>query len=142
MTLPAIPYRTKGLDHIVLRAKDIDRMLGFYRDVLGLPIAKHNKPLGLWHLKAGSSMIDLVDMFGPLGKAGGPTPGEARNVDHLALKIEPFDETAILAYFDSKGVNAEPAKTRFGADGDGPSIYLSDPEGNSVELKGMARAPM
>ena len=73
MTLPAIPYRTKGLDHIVLRAKDIDRMLGFYRDVLGLPIAKHNKPLGLWHLKAGSSMIDLVDMFGPLGKAGGPT---------------------------------------------------------------------
>ena len=142
MTLPAIPYRTKGLDHIVLRAKDIDRMLGFYRDVLGLPIAKHNKPLGLWHLKAGSSMIDLVDMFGPLGKAGGLTPGEARNVDHLALKIEPFDETAILAYFDSKGVNAEPAKTRFGADGDGPSIYLSDPEGNGVELKGMARAPM
>ena len=140
MTLPAIPYRTKGLDHIVLRAKDIDRMLGFYRDVLGLPIAKHNKPLGLWHLKAGSSMIDLVDMFGPLGKAGGPTPGEARNVDHLALKIEPFDETAILAYFDSKGVNAEPAKTRFGADGNGPSIYLSDPEGNGVELKGMARA--
>ena len=142
MTLPAIPYRTKGLDHIVLRAKDIDRMLGFYRDVLGLPIAKHNKPLGLWHLKAGSSMIDLVDMFGPLGKAGGSTTGEARNVDHLALKIEPFDETAILAYFDSKGVNAEPAKTRFGADGDGPSIYLSDPEGNGVELKGMARAPM
>ena len=142
MTLPAIPYRTKGLDHVVLRAKDIDRMLGFYRDVLGLPIAKHNKPLGLWHLKAGSSMIDLVDMFGPLGKAGGPTPGEARNVDHLALKIEPFDETAILAYFDSKGVNAEPAKTRFGADGNGPSIYLSDPEGNGVELKGMARALM
>ena len=142
MTLPAIPYRTKGLDHIVLRAKDIDRMLGFYRDVLGLPIAKHNKPLGLWHLKAGSSMIDLVDMFGPLGKAGGLTPGEARNVDRLALKIEPFDETAILAYLDSKGVNAEPAKTRFGADGDGPSIYLSDPEGNGVELKGMARAPM
>ena len=142
MTLPAIPYRTKGLDHIVLRAKDIDRMLGFYRDVLGLPIAKHNKPLGLWHLKAGSSMIDLVDMFGPLGKAGGPTPGEARNVDHLALKIEPFDETAILTYFDSKGVYAEPAKTRFGADGDGPSIYLSDPEGNGVELKGMARAPI
>ena len=142
MTLPAIPYRTKGLDHIVLRAKDIDRMLGFYRDVLGLPIAKHNKPLGLWHLKAGSSMIDLVDMFGPLGKAEGPTPGEARNVDHLALKIEPFDETAILAYFDSKGVYAEPAKTRFGADGDGPSIYLSDPEGNRVELKGLARAPM
>ena len=142
MTLPAMPYRTKGLDHVVLRAKNIDRMLGFYRDVLGLPVAKHNDPLGLWHLRAGSSMIDLVDMDGPLGKAGGPRPGEARNVDHLALKIEPFDEAAILAYLKSRGVTAEPAKTRFGADGDGPSIYLSDPEGNSVELKGIVQGPI
>ena len=137
MTLLAIPYLTKGLDHVVLRAKDIDKMLDFYRDVLGLPVAKHNKPLGLWHLTAGTSMIDLVDMFGPLGEAGGPTLSEARNLDHLALKIEPFDEAAILAYLKSNGIAAEPAKTRFGADGDGPSIYLSDPEGNGVELKGM-----
>ena len=137
MTLLAIPYRTKGLDHVVLRAKDIDKMLDFYRDVLGLPVAKHNKSLGLWHLTAGTSMIDLVDMYSPLGEAGGPTLSEARNLDHLALKIAPFDEAAILAYLESNGIAAEPAKTRFGADGDGPSIYLSDPEGNGVELKGM-----
>ena len=142
MTLPAMPYRTKGLDHVVLRAKNIDRMLGFYRDVLGLPVAKHNDPLGLWHLKAGSSMIDLVDMNGPLGKDGGPKPSKAHNVDHLALKVEPFDEAAILAYLKSRGVTAEPAKTRFGADGDGPSIYLSDPEGNGVELKGIVQGPI
>ena len=142
MTLPAMPYRTKGLDHVVLRAKNIDRMLGFYRDVLGLPVAKHNDPLGLWHLKAGSSMIDLVDMNGPLGKDGGPKPSKARNVDHLALKVEPFDEAAILAYLESRGVTAEPAKTRFGADGDGPSIYLSDTEGNGVELKGIVQGPI
>ena len=137
MTLLAIPYRTKGLDHVVLRTKDIDKMLDFYRDVLGLPVAKHNKPLGLWHLTAGTSMIDLVDMVGPLGEAGDPTLNEVRNLDHLALKIAPFDEAAILAYLESNGIAAEPAKTRFGADGDGPSIYLSDPEGNGVELKGM-----
>jgi len=137
MTLLAIPYRTKGLDHVVLRAKDIDKMLDFYRDVLGLPVAKHNKSLGLWHLTAGTSMIDLVDMVGPLGEAGDPTLNEVRNLDHLALKIAPFDEAAILAYLESNGIAAEPAKTRFGADGDGPSIYLSDPEGNGVELKGM-----
>ena len=142
MTLPAMPYRTKGLDHVVLRAKNIDRMLGFYRDVLGLPVAKHNDPLGLWHLKAGSSMIDLVDMNGPLGKDGGPRPSKARNVDHFALKVEPFDEAAILAYLESRGVTDEPAKTRFGADGDGPSIYLSDPEGNGVELKGIVQGPI
>ena len=87
-------------------------------------------------------MIDLVDMNGPLGKDGGPRPSKARNVDHFALKVEPFDEAAILAYLESRGVTAEPAKTRFGADGDGPSIYLSDPEGNGVELKGIVQGPI
>jgi len=138
MTVAAIPFRTKGLDHVVLRARDIGAMLGFYRDVLGLPVKKHNAPLGLWHLEAGASMIDLVDMNGPLGEAGGPPPGEARNVDHFALKVTSFDEVAIRAYFDDLGITTEPAKERFGAEGDGPSIYLVDPEGNGVELKAVS----
>ena len=133
----AIPFKPCGLDHVVVRAKDIQLLLGFYRDVLGLPVAKHNEPLGLWHLDAGGSMIDLVDMAGPLGEKGGPPPGASNNMDHLAIKVEHFDEVALLAYFQAKGVETEPAaKKRFGADGDGPSLYLKDPEGNGVELKG------
>ncbi|MCR9074173.1 MAG: VOC family protein [Alphaproteobacteria bacterium] len=130
------PLPLAGLDHVVIRARDIDAMLGFYRDVLGLRVAKHNEPLGLWHLDAGGSMIDLVDMKGKLGQAGGPAPGLAPNVDHVAIKLAAFDETAIRAYLDSKGVDSEPAKTRFGARGDGPSIYMKDPDGNGVELTG------
>lgn len=130
------PLPLAGLDHVVLRAKDIDAMLGFYRDVLGLRVAKHNEPLGLWHLDAGGSMIDLVDMNGKLGQAGGAAPGEAPNVDHVAIKLAAFDEAAIRAYLGSKGVDSEPAKTRFGARGDGPSIYMRDPDGNGVELTG------
>ena len=137
MTLPSIPYHTKGLDHVVLRAGDIDAMLEFYRDVLGLPVAKHNEPLGLWHLQAGDSMIDLININGPLGKDGLLPSTEAQNVDHLALKIVPFDRDALRAYFDARGVDVGPDQIRFGADGDGPSIYLSDPEGNGVELKGI-----
>ncbi len=137
MTQPAIPYHTRGLDHVVLRARDIDAMLAFYHDVLGLPVAKHNEPLGLWHLQAGQSMIDLVDMNGPLGKVGGPAPGDGCNVDHVALKIEPFDAAALTVYFESRGVDVTPAATRFGAEGDGPSLTLHDPEGNGVELKGV-----
>ena len=71
-----------------------------------------------------------------LGQAGGPAPGLAPNVDHVAIKLAAFDETAIRAYLDSKGVDSEPAKTRFGARGDGPSIYMKDPDGNGVELTG------
>ena len=136
MTVTAIPYWTKGLDHVVLRAKDIDKMLDFYSNVLGLPVSKHNESLGLWHLQAGHSMIDLVDMNGPAGQAGGPPPGAAKNVDHIALKIEPFDAEALCAYFARQGVSVDSIQTRFGADGNGPSVYLRDPEGNGVELKG------
>jgi glyoxylase I family protein len=130
------PFTLAGLDHVVIRAKNIDAMLAFYRDVLGLHVAKHNEPLGLWHLDAGGSMIDLVDMNGKLGQGGGPVPGDAPNVDHIALKVADFDETAIRAYLSSQGVESEEAKTRFGASGDGPSIYMRDPDGNGVELTG------
>ena len=131
-----LPFRLGGVDHVVIRARDIDAMLGFYRDVLGCPVAKHNAPLGLWHLDAGGSMIDLVDMAGKLGAAGGPPPGPGRNVDHVAIRVEPFDADAILAHFAAHGIAADAPATRFGAEGDGPSIYLRDPEGNGVELKG------
>ena len=134
--MPDLPYRLGGVDHVVIRAKDIDAMLGFYRDLLGCRVAKHNEPLGLWHLDAGGSMIDLVDMNGKLGAAGGPPPGPGRNVDHIAIKVEPFDAEAIRAYFTASGVEPDQAAVRFGADGDGPSIYMRDPEGNGVELKG------
>ena len=137
MTLPAIPFRTKGLDHVVLRARDIDSMLQFYHVVLGLPIAKHNETLGLWHLQAGDSMIDLIDISGPLGGGGRLPSTEAQNVDHLALKIVPFDSATLRAYFEGHGFKVGPDQIRFGADGDGPSIYLRDPEGNGVELKGI-----
>ena len=137
MTLPAIPYHTKGLDHVVLRAGDIDVMLEFYRDVLGLPVAKHNEPLGLWHLQAGDSMIDLININGPLGRDGLLPSTKAQNVDHLALKITPFDSDALRAYFEAHGVEVGPDRVRFGANGDGPSIHLRDPEGNGVELKGL-----
>ena len=132
------PLALAGLDHVVLRARDIDSMLSFYRDVLGLKVAKHNEPLGLWHLDAGGSMIDLVDINGTLGQAGGPAPDGAPNVDHVAIKLATFDEAAIRDYLISKGVAPEETKVRFGARGDGPSIYMKDPDGNGVELTGVS----
>ena len=136
MTVTAIPYRTKGLDHVVLRAKDIDKMLNFYSNVLGLPVRKHNTSAGLWHLQAGYSMIDLVDISKSAGQAGDPPPSAGKNVDHIALKIDPFDIDTLRAYFASRDVDIKSFQIRFGADGEGPSVYLEDPEGNGVELKG------
>lgn len=130
-------FRILRLDHLVLRVADVPRVMAFYRDVLGCPVEKIQGELGLYQLRAGDSLIDLVDLAGPLGKAGGQGPGaEGRNLDHLCLRIEPFDEAALRAHLAGHGIAVGESGSRYGADGEGPSIYISDPEGNVVELKG------
>lgn len=130
-----IPIR--GLDHLVLRVIDLDAMLHFYCDVLGLPVEKRQDSIGLVQLRAGNALIDLVPVDGPLGRAGGAAPGtQALNLDHFCLQVDPFDEAAIRAHLQAHGVQAGPVESRYGALGQGPSIYLSDPQGNVLELKG------
>ena len=127
----------RAIDHIVLRVRDIDAMRRFYCDVLGAEHVAWRAQFGMSHLRVGSSMIDLVAVDGPLGKKGGAAPGaEGRNLDHLCLRVEPFDQAAIVAHLGKHGVAVGEIRRRFGAEGNGISIYLSDPEGNTVELKG------
>jgi glyoxylase I family protein len=127
----------RGLDHLVLRVVDLERMLHFYRDALGCTLERHQQALGLVQLRAGGALIDLVPVDGPLGAAGGAPPGaEGRNLDHFCLRVEPFDADAIRAHLRSFGYDAGPVASRYGAEGQGPSIYVTDPEGTVVELKG------
>ena len=124
-----------GLDHVVLRVRDLDAMLGFYRDTLGCPVER-TLDIGLVQLRAGSSLIDLVPVDSELGRAGGGPPGGPRNMDHFCIQVEPFDEEAIRETLARGGYSAGPVESRYGARGDGPSIYVDDPEGNTGELKG------
>ena len=127
----------QGLDHLVLRVVDLDAMLRFYIDALGCSIERRQDEIGLVQLRAGRSLIDLVPVDGKLGRMGGAAPGkEARNLDHFCLRVEPFDEAAIRTHLAAHGVEAGDTVPRYGAEGEGPSIYLADPEGNVVELKG------
>jgi len=129
--------RIRDIDHVVLRVVDLAVMERFYRDVLGCSIEKRQDAIGLVQLRAGRSLLDLVPVDGPLGRAGGAAPGrEGRNMDHFCFRVEPFDEAAIRAQLARFGVAAGPVEPRYGAEGEGPSVYLSDPEGNVVELKG------
>ena len=124
-----------GLDHVVLRVRDLDAMLAFYRDTLGCPIERE-LDIGLVQLRAGASLIDLVPVDSELGRTGGGPPGGPRNMDHFCLQVEPFDEESIRRVLAGRGYEAGPVEARYGALGDGPSIYVQDPEGNTVELKG------
>lgn len=129
--------RIREIDHIVLRVVDLDRMLRFYCDVLGCTVERRQDELGLVQLRAGRSLIDLVPVDGKLGRLGGEAPGrEGRNVDHFCVRVEPFDEHAVRRHLEAHGASPGPVEQRFGAEGTGPSIYVADPEGNVVELKG------
>ena len=130
-------FKLREIDHIVLRITNLDAMLAFYCDALGCTIERRQDEIGLIQLRAGSSLVDLVPIDGKLGKAGGAAPGkEGRNLDHVCFRVEPFDEEFIRAHFAARGIALGESGSRYGAEGEGPSIYLSDPEGNVVELKG------
>ena len=135
------PFRIREIDHLVLRVVDLDRMLRFYGDVLGCSVERRQDAIGLVQLRAGRSLIDLVPVDGKLGRAGGAAPGaEGRNLDHLCLRVEPFDAAAIQRHLAAHGVDAGAVESRYGAEGEGPSIYVRDPQGNTVELKGPSTA--
>jgi glyoxylase I family protein len=134
-------FRPLALDHVVLRVADLERARAFYCGVLGCTFEKWQEQFGLLQLRAGSSLIDLIACDGPLGRMGGaPAGAQGRNLDHFCLRIEPFEEKALRAHLKAEGVEAGEVVERYGAEGTGPSLYLTDPDGNVVELKGPPRA--
>ena len=134
------PFKLAALDHVVLRVPDMGVALAFYRDVLGAQVERTLERIGMVQLRAGASIIDLVDLSGDWLKAAGAKPftADAVNVDHICIRIEPFDEAAIEDYLRRRGVAIGEKGIRYGAQGDGPSIYIRDPFGTTVELKGPA----
>ena len=129
--------RIREIDHLVLRVVDLDAMTRFYCEVLGCSVERRQDELGLVQLRAGRSLVDLVPVDGKLGRLGGAAPGrEGRNLDHLCFRIEHFDLDALRAELAAAGATVGDHGSRYGAEGEGPSLYLSDPEGNVVELKG------
>ena len=127
----------REIDHLVLRVTDLEQMLAFYCNVLGCSVERRQDEIGLVQLRAGRSLIDFVTIDGRLGQPGGRAAGpEGRNLDHLCLRIEPFDGNVIAEHLRAHGVEPGEVASRYGAEGEGPSMYVPDPEGNVVELKG------
>lgn len=134
--MPAVPFSILGLDHVVLRVDNPQRLIAFYRDVLGCAVDHEQPKIGLTHLRAGSALIDIMDRNGALASPGDEQPERARrNVDHICLRVDRFDHDAISRHLESHGIAIQPPASRFGAEGEGLTIYLYDPEGNMVELK-------
>ena len=129
--------RLLGIDHVVIRARDPVAMERFYIEVLGCTVERRQDNVGLVQLRAGAQLIDLVDVAGRLGRTGGPAPGrDGRNMDHLCLRVVDFDIDTVRAHLESHGVPVGDIGPRHGSTGEAVSLYLSDPEGNGLELRG------
>jgi catechol 2,3-dioxygenase-like lactoylglutathione lyase family enzyme len=131
------PINVTRIDHVVLRVADLPKMIAFYRDVLGCRLERGPGDLGLAQLRAGDSLIDLVDVAGRLGRQAGAAPDHgAPNVDHICLAVHPWDADGLIRHLRNRGVEPGEVAERYGALGMGPSVYIEDPEGNVIELKG------
>ena len=129
--------KIREIDHIVLRVIDLHAMTKFYIDVLGCTVERRQDEIGLVQLRAGRSLVDLVPVDGKLGRMGGAAPGrEGRNLDHVCFRIDAYDSEALRSELMAAGVRLGDEGSRYGAEGEGPSLYLFDPEDNMVELKG------
>jgi glyoxylase I family protein len=133
-----VPFEIQDIDHVVLRVSDRERMVRFYCGVLGCTVDKVQDRIGLVHLRAGRALIDLFDRGAAEREAG--SGNGVTNMDHVCLAVDPFDQEALTAHLRAHGVDPGEIATRYGARGDGPSLYLHDPEGNMVELKGRSHS--
>lgn len=131
------PFNLMQIDHVVIRARDIQTMMRFYLDVVGCSAEREVARIGLYQLRAGASLIDLVDAHGELGLKGGGLPQSmGGNMDHLCIRVDPWDADVIQEYLKNAGAAPGDVEQRNGAEGEGPSIYFEDPEGNNIEFKG------
>ena len=125
-----------GLDHLVLRVRDLEASIAFYCGVLGCREERRLDDLGLVQLRAGRSLIDLVDVSAPLGQRGGAPAGlEGRNLDHFVLQVRDWDVEALVSRLAHHGIESGPVRELYGAEGVGQALYVKDPDGNTVELK-------
>jgi catechol 2,3-dioxygenase-like lactoylglutathione lyase family enzyme len=132
-----ISLEIDAIDHIVLRTAQREKMLSFYINVLNCSLERETSPeLGLTQLRAGTSLIDIVAVDSQLGRMGGAAPAEGgRNLDHFCLRLKSISEADLRQYLQAKGIDVGEFAERYGAEGQGLSIYLEDPDGNTVELR-------
>jgi catechol 2,3-dioxygenase-like lactoylglutathione lyase family enzyme len=118
-----------GFDHVVLAVSDVERSVSWYMDVLGLAGVRVEQ----WRRREvpfPSVRVSRETIIDVIPRRDG---GDGRNVDHLCLVVEPTD---LVAWAESAGLKIlDGPDQRFGAQGVATSIYVHDPDGNTVELR-------
>src|SRR5262245_7960095 len=130
------PFGLEGIDHVLLIVEGMDRALAFYEGVLGCRLEERYPQWGMAQLRAGAALINLVDIAAENGAWAVPENAGGRNMDHLCLALGAHDEQALRGHLALHGVEIVEESWHAGARGESLSIYVRDPSGNTLELKG------
>jgi glyoxylase I family protein len=136
------PFAIEGIDHVLLLVEHMPRALAFYQDVLGCEVARRMDEHGMVQLRAGAALIDLVDVATPEGAWARSGTGGGRNMDHLCLATTRWEPDVLRQRLATLGVEIVEEGMRYGARGTGFSIYVRDPSGNTIEIKGPPEEPV
>ena len=125
-----------GIDHIVLRTKRLPELLEFYCDKLGLKVERHLKKFGLYQLRAGFALLDILDRtVADAEEEATDSTKRDPQYDHFCLAVAELNAQELVEWLDAEEIPHGKVERRYGATGEGTSIYAEDPDGRRVELK-------
>ena len=122
-----------GFDHLVINTRDVDRAIEFYRDVLGLEILREEE---FRAGKVGFVSVRVTDETIIDVRPSASDQPFVKNVDHICVRLAPTDLMRVKDELRARGLETQDeVNTRWGAQGYGESLYVDDPEGQTIELK-------
>ena len=130
------PFALEGIDHILLLVNGMKSAVRFYTEVLGCTIEDALPQYGMLQLRAGAALIDLVDISAPEAGWAKPPVAGGRNFDHLCLALGVHDEAKLRRHLARHQVEIIEEGVHGGSRGESLSLYVRDPSGNVIELKG------
>lgn len=138
----AAMVKIRAIDHLVLRAIETERMLDFYHPVLGCEAIRADADQCLTEFGAGDGLIGLVPASArPVSGEGDAGAAARTRLEHFCLTLANWNETGLRQCLHALGVDTRDVGVRPGTREAVPSLYLNDPDGNTVELKGPAAYP-
>ena len=132
----APPFSLEGIDHILLLVDNMATARAFYETVLGCRFEEALPQYGMAMLRAGAALINLVDISTPAGAWALPGVAGGRNLDHFCIALGSHDEAALRRHLAAHGTEIVEESFHAGARGESLSLYVRDPSGNVIELKG------
>lgn len=127
--------RVKGIGEVSLRVKDLDTMVRFYADVIGLEVLRREEDYVFFRVAEGygghSQNLALFDATVPIRTKSPQISPEETTLHHIALNVALEDFESEKTRLEGLGIDVDATVHEWLHV---RSMYFSDPEGNVLEF--------